>query len=44
MKFIDNEHKRFYNEKMLQVPYQDSYNRSLIYLMVVLMITQDIIQ
>ena len=33
MKFMDNEHKRFYNEKMLQVPYQDSYNRSLIYLL-----------
>ena len=33
MKFIDNEHKNFYNEKMLQVPYQDSYNRSLIYLL-----------
>lgn len=33
MKFIDSEHETFYNEKIIQVPYQDSYNRSLIYLL-----------
>lgn len=33
MKFMDREHKNFYNEKILQTPYQDCYNKSLIYLL-----------
>lgn len=33
MKFIDKKHKDFYNSKLLQIPYQDSYNKSLIYLL-----------
>lgn len=33
MKFIDKEHKKFYNEKISEVDYQDSYNKSLIYLL-----------
>ena len=33
MKFIDKEHKNFYNEKTSKVPFLDSYNKSLIYLL-----------
>lgn len=33
MKFIDKEHRNFYNEKISQVYHPDSYSRSLIYLL-----------
>lgn len=35
IKFQDKKHKDFYNEKISQVDYQDSYNRSLIYLLAI---------
>ncbi len=33
MKFIDNEHENFYNEKIGQVKFRDSYINALIYLL-----------